>query len=127
MNKRIKSLFVTSISLIMTLVMVGCSLNNNKEDDGKDEFKIGLQALDYIEEKFEIRLTDDEAGFIALYIVTALFGLSALVIFFNESLGIMMIIILLVAFEIFIEATGMVNDKFHPIISIFKKIFGKKG
>ena len=63
---------------------------------------------------------------IALYIVTALFGLSALVIFFNESLGILMIIILLVAFEIFIEATGMVNDKFHPIISIFKKIFGKK-
>lgn len=42
MNKRIKSLFVTSISLIMTLVMVGCSLNNNKEDDGKDEFKIGI-------------------------------------------------------------------------------------
>ena len=37
----------------------------------KDEFKIGLQALDYIEEKFEIRLTDDEAGFIALYIVNA--------------------------------------------------------
>ena len=37
----------------------------------KDEFKIGLEALDYIEEKFKIRLTDDEAGFIALYIVNA--------------------------------------------------------
>lgn len=37
----------------------------------KDEFMIGLQALDYIEEKFKIRLTDDEAGFIALHIVNA--------------------------------------------------------
>ena len=36
MNKRIKSLFVTSISFIMTLVIVGCSLNNNKEYDVKD-------------------------------------------------------------------------------------------
>ena len=38
-----------------------------------------------------------------------------------------MIIILLVAFEIFIESTGMVNDKFHPFLFIFKKIFRKKG
>lgn len=37
----------------------------------KNEFKIGLQALDYIEEKFEIRLPDDEAGFIAIHIVNA--------------------------------------------------------
>lgn len=37
----------------------------------KNEFKIGLEALDYIEEKFEIRLSDDEAGFIALHIVNA--------------------------------------------------------
>ncbi|RDY26224.1 PRD domain-containing protein [Romboutsia weinsteinii] len=37
----------------------------------KNEFKIGIQALDYIEEKFEIRLPDDEAGFIAIHIVNA--------------------------------------------------------
>ncbi|MCC0684750.1 BglG family transcription antiterminator LicT [Clostridioides sp. ZZV14-6345] len=37
----------------------------------QSEFKIGLEALDYIEEKFEIRLPEDEAGFIALHIVNA--------------------------------------------------------
>ncbi|MGL5314273.1 MAG: BglG family transcription antiterminator LicT [Peptostreptococcaceae bacterium] len=37
----------------------------------KDEFNIGLKALDYIEEKFEVRLPEDEAGFIALHIVNA--------------------------------------------------------
>jgi len=37
----------------------------------KEEFKIGLKAVDYIEEKFEIRLPEDEAGFIALHIVNA--------------------------------------------------------
>lgn len=37
----------------------------------KEEFKIGLKALDYIEEEFRIRLPEDEAGFIALHIVNA--------------------------------------------------------
>nr|WP_042273341.1 PRD domain-containing protein [[Clostridium] dakarense] len=37
----------------------------------KKEFEIGLLALDYIEEKFEVRLPEDEAGFIALHIVNA--------------------------------------------------------
>lgn len=35
----------------------------------KSEFKIGLEVLDYIEKKFEIRLLEDEVGFIVLYIV----------------------------------------------------------
>lgn len=33
------------------------------------EFEIGLKALDMIEEKFNIRLPEDEAGFIAMHIV----------------------------------------------------------
>ncbi len=37
----------------------------------KEEFKIGLKALDYIEKEFEVRLPEDEAGFIALHIVNA--------------------------------------------------------
>ena len=37
----------------------------------KDEYNIGLKALDIIEEDFNIRLSDDEAGFIALHIVNA--------------------------------------------------------
>ena len=37
----------------------------------KDEYDIGLKALDIIEEDFNIRLPEDEAGFIALHIVNA--------------------------------------------------------
>lgn len=36
-----------------------------------EEYAVGLSALDLIEEKFHIRLPDDEAGFIALHIVNA--------------------------------------------------------
>ncbi|QIK69561.1 PRD domain-containing protein [Erysipelothrix sp. HDW6C] len=36
-----------------------------------EEYKVGLHALDMIEERFGIRLLDDEAGFIALHIVNA--------------------------------------------------------
>lgn len=35
------------------------------------EFAIGMTALEMIEEKFQVRLPDDEAGFIALHIVNA--------------------------------------------------------
>lgn len=35
----------------------------------KDEYKIGLKVLDMIEERFSLRLSDDEAGFIAIHIV----------------------------------------------------------
>lgn len=37
----------------------------------KDEFHIGLKALDIIEKETHIRLPDDEAGFIAFHIVNA--------------------------------------------------------
>lgn len=37
----------------------------------KDEYPIGLTALDLIEEIFSVRLPEDEAGFIALHIVNA--------------------------------------------------------
>lgn len=37
----------------------------------KEEFKIGMKALDLIEEKTHVRLPEDEAGFIALHIVNA--------------------------------------------------------
>ncbi len=37
----------------------------------EDEFEIGMDALDMIEKSFNVRLPDDEAGFIALHIVNA--------------------------------------------------------
>ena len=37
----------------------------------QEEFRVGLKALDVIEEKTGVRLPEDEAGFIALHIVNA--------------------------------------------------------
>lgn len=37
----------------------------------KDEFAVGMKALDLIEEQFKVRLPEDEAGFIALHVVNA--------------------------------------------------------
>jgi len=37
----------------------------------KQEFSIGLKALDMIEKRFNVRLPEDEAGFIALHLVNA--------------------------------------------------------
>ena len=37
----------------------------------KEEFQIGLWAIDYIEEKLKVRLPEDEAGFIALHLANA--------------------------------------------------------
>ncbi|BES64543.1 PRD domain-containing protein [Gottschalkiaceae bacterium SANA] len=36
-----------------------------------DEYQIGIRALDMVEESFDIRLPNDEAGFLALHIVNA--------------------------------------------------------
>lgn len=36
-----------------------------------DEFQIGLKALQFIKESFDIQFPEDEAGFLALHIVNA--------------------------------------------------------
>lgn len=37
----------------------------------KDEYQVGLWALDLIEDKCKVRLPEDEAGFIALHLANA--------------------------------------------------------
>lgn len=61
-----------------------------------------------------------------LYAVTFLFGLSAVVSYFTESLGLFLVLILFILFELFIEATGMINPKFHPIMGLFRRLTGRK-
>ncbi len=61
-----------------------------------------------------------------LYLVTALFGLSAIVSYYYENAGLIMMGILFLASELFIEATGMINPKFRPILGTINRIFGKK-
>ncbi len=59
---------------------------------------------------------------LVLYTVTALFGLSALITFYSKILGMILLIILSFIAWIFIEATGMINPKFHPVIGLCRRI-----
>ncbi|MFV0379654.1 MAG: MraY family glycosyltransferase [Anaerorhabdus sp.] len=59
---------------------------------------------------------------IILYLVTALFGFSAIISYFDKSSGMLLMIILFILAELFIETTEMVNPKFKPIISTLTKL-----
>ena len=60
---------------------------------------------------------------IALYAVAAMFGICAILMFINETLGVILLLILLVLFEIFVEATEMINPKFHPLLGLSRRLF----
>jgi UDP-GlcNAc:undecaprenyl-phosphate GlcNAc-1-phosphate transferase len=59
-----------------------------------------------------------------LYVVTALFASAAIVSYFDETLGRVLVIVLLVAAELFVEYTGMINPLWHPLLSMMNKTFG---
>lgn len=60
-----------------------------------------------------------------LYVVSILFGAAACLYRYDQSLGSVVLVTLVVLFEIFIEYTGMINAKYHPILSLFKFISKK--
>lgn len=63
---------------------------------------------------------------IVIYIVTALFGLTAYLCIVDVKIGILLLIILILLFDIFIEYTGMISPKYRPILNLldkFKKLF----
>lgn len=62
---------------------------------------------------------------LVLYLMTMLFGVSSVVSYFDKTAGAVMVIILLFISEIFIEKTGMINPKFHPLLGIWRRIRGK--
>ena len=51
---------------------------------------------------------------LVLYLVTALFGGTAVLSYFNEQWGMIMLVVLTIVAEIFVEATEMINPKWHP-------------
>ena len=61
---------------------------------------------------------------LVLYTVATLFGLCAILMFVNETIGVVLLVILLFIFEIFIEITEMINPKFHPLIGLSRRLFG---
>ncbi|MFI3284565.1 MAG: MraY family glycosyltransferase [Erysipelotrichaceae bacterium] len=61
---------------------------------------------------------------LTLYFVTVLFGLSAVVSYTNEPVGLLFLAFLCILAWIFIELTGMINPKFHPVIGFFRRTIG---
>ena len=66
--------------------------------------------------------------------LTALFGLSAFAYMINRNIGFLVMVIILLAVEIFIEKSAMISEKFHPLIGLWhriqrksRKIFKKVG
>ncbi|MBQ9047269.1 MAG: undecaprenyl/decaprenyl-phosphate alpha-N-acetylglucosaminyl 1-phosphate transferase [Solobacterium sp.] len=59
-----------------------------------------------------------------LYAVTALFAAAAVLTYFDPTLGIWMILALLILSDLFIEFTGMINPKWHPVLSLINKLTG---
>ena len=59
-----------------------------------------------------------------LYFVTFLFGVSAVITYFNEAIGVVILAILCICAWIFIELTGMINPRFHPLIGFLRRTIG---
>jgi len=56
---------------------------------------------------------------ITLYVVTALFGLTSYLYIVNEPLGMALLIVLIIIFEIFIEYTELISPHYRPILGLF--------
>ncbi len=59
-----------------------------------------------------------------LYLVTLLFGADAILIFFHQKAGFIVLGILCLIAWIFIELTGMINPKVHPLVGLCRRITG---
>lgn len=59
---------------------------------------------------------------IIMCIVTALFGLTAYCYMINKGLGFLSLFVIMLAVEMFIEVSGMISDKYHPVLSITRRV-----
>jgi len=56
-----------------------------------------------------------------IYSITAMFGIAAYLYVIDEKVGLGVLAILILACEIFIEATGMISVKYRPILGLIKR------
>lgn len=59
---------------------------------------------------------------IIMCIVTALFGLTAYCYMINKGLGFLSLFVIMLAVEMFIEVSSMISDKYHPVLSIARRV-----
>lgn len=72
---------------------------------------------------FKLKLGHQKTVLI-LYAVTALFAGAAILSYFYPKAGMLMVIALLILSDIFVEYTGMINPKWHPVLSMLNRLFG---
>ncbi len=61
-----------------------------------------------------------------LHLVVLMFSICAMITFYNRRLGLILVLLLLIVYELFVEYTGMLNPKFHPILGVVKKLCNGK-
>jgi UDP-GlcNAc:undecaprenyl-phosphate GlcNAc-1-phosphate transferase len=61
---------------------------------------------------------------LVLYVVTALFSLAAVLTYFHPKRGFAVILLLFLGADLFIEYTGMINPRFHPLLSLLNRLTG---
>lgn len=59
-----------------------------------------------------------------LYFVTILFGIDAIIMYFHQKAGLIILVVLCFIAWIFIELTGMIKNSFHPLIGLCRRITG---
>lgn len=59
---------------------------------------------------------------IIMCIMTAFFGLTAYFYMINKAIGLFSLFLLMIVVELFIEVSGMISDKYHPILSVSRRI-----
>jgi len=59
---------------------------------------------------------------IVIYVVTILFGINAYFFLIDKTVGSIMLVMMILIFEVFIEYTGMISTKFRPILNLIDKL-----
>ena len=59
---------------------------------------------------------------LVIYILTALFGLTAYLFIVDYRIAIVLLVILLIGLELFVEYTAMISIKYRPILNLVDKI-----
>lgn len=61
-----------------------------------------------------------------IYAITICFGMGAYLYIINKTVGLIVIVLLFLGLELFIERTKMISEKFHPIMGLMRRITGNK-
>ncbi len=102
---------VLAVPIMDTLIAIVRRKLHNKKFTEADRGHLHHQLM------FNLKLGQKKSVLI-LYGVTGLFSLSAYLYLYNKDAGFLLFIILMIAFEIFIEYTEMISRRYRPILAL---------